>query len=92
MQFLSEKKNELKSNLPYGVTEVYATITAYNTDASGALVPNVTQYKIVKIFTNETKDGVVFVIEKKIEDENGVSIRYMVETTKLDSPVDGQKR
>ena len=46
MQFLSEKKNELKSNLPYGVTEVYATITAYNTDASGALVPNVTQYKI----------------------------------------------
>lgn len=46
MQFLSDKKNEVKSNLPYGVTEVYVTITAYNTDSSGKLLPNVTQYKI----------------------------------------------
>lgn len=46
MHFLSNKKNEVKSNLPYGVTEVYVTITAYNTDLSGKLLPNVTQYKI----------------------------------------------
>lgn len=53
---------------------------------------NVTDYKIVKIFTNKTKDGVVFVVEKRIEDENGVSIRYMVETTKLEHPVDAGSR
>ena len=47
MHFLSNKKNEVKSNLPYGVTEVYVTITAYNKDASGKLLPNVTQYKII---------------------------------------------
>ncbi|MBP5402424.1 MAG: DUF2259 domain-containing protein [Treponema sp.] len=80
----------------------YISVSVYDKDNNLAMTykagtpsvkrPNVTQYKIVKIFTNETKDGVVFVIEKKIEDENGVSIRYMVETTKLDSPVDGQKR
>ncbi len=46
MQFISDKSNELKSNLPYGVTEVYATITAYNTDENGELIPNVGQYKI----------------------------------------------
>lgn len=46
MQFLSDKKNEVKSNLPYGVTEVYVTITAYNKDSAGNLIPNVTQYKI----------------------------------------------
>ena len=46
MQFLSDKKNELKSNLPYGVTEVYVTITAYNTNEEGQLLPNISQYKI----------------------------------------------
>lgn len=54
--------------------------------------PNVTGYKIIRIFTNANKEGVVFVVEKKIEDENGTSIRYMVETTKLSEPVDGEKR
>ncbi|MBQ0163140.1 MAG: DUF2259 domain-containing protein [Treponema sp.] len=54
--------------------------------------PNVTGYKIIKIYTNANKEGVVFVVEKTIEDENGVSIRYMVETTKLSEPVDGEKR
>lgn len=53
---------------------------------------NVTNYKIVKISTNKDKTSVVFVIEKTVEDENGTSIRYMVETKKLDVPVDGKIR
>lgn len=44
--------------------------------------PNVTNYRIVKISTNKEKTSVVFVIEKTIEDNDGTSIRYMVETIK----------
>ena len=47
MQYVSDSSNNvLKSDLPYGVTEVYATITGYNTDTSGNLVSSVTQYKV----------------------------------------------
>lgn len=54
--------------------------------------PNVTGYKIIRIFTNANKESVVFVIEKTVEDENGTSIRYMVETKKLIAPVDEDER
>lgn len=49
--------------------------------------PNVTGYKIIKISTSEDRKSIVFVIEKTIEDENGVSIRYMVETKKLEKTI-----
>lgn len=46
MQFLSDDKHELKTDLPYGVTEVFAIITSYNSDGNGNIVSNVSQYKI----------------------------------------------
>ena len=46
LQYLSGSNTILKSDLPYGVTEVYATITAYNTDSNGNLIPNITRYKV----------------------------------------------
>ena len=47
MQYVSsDSVNEVMSDLPYGVTEVYATITGYNEDENGELVANVSEYKI----------------------------------------------
>ena len=46
LQFVSDSNKILKSDLPYGVTEVYASITAWNTDSQGNLVSNVTRYKV----------------------------------------------
>ena len=43
----------------------------------------VSDYKIVRIFRDEKKSGLVFVVEKIVEDSTGSSIRYMVETVKL---------
>ena len=43
----------------------------------------VSNYKIVRIFRDASKSGLVFVVEKTVEDSAGSSIRYMVETVKL---------
>lgn len=43
----------------------------------------VTGYKIVRIFRDEKKASLIFVVEKTVEDAAGTSIRYMVETVKL---------
>ena len=43
----------------------------------------VTDYKIVRIFRDSAKSGLIFVVEKTVEDSAGASIRYMVETVKL---------
>lgn len=49
---------------------------------------NVTNYRIVRIVTSKDKKSIVFVVEKTVEDENGVSVRYMVETKRLDKRID----
>ena len=47
MQFVSsDSVNEVMSDLPYGVTEVYARITGYNENENGELVSNISEYKI----------------------------------------------
>lgn len=60
MQFISDSGSELKSNLPYGVTEVYATITSENENEEGELVETITQYKVTLtkryIITTGTND------------------------------------
>lgn len=43
----------------------------------------VTDYAIEKIFSDRSGRNLVFVIEKKLSDVNGTSIRYMVETIRL---------
>lgn len=43
----------------------------------------VVDYKIVQIIRNKNKTGLIFVVEKTIEDATGTSVRYMVETVKL---------
>ncbi len=43
----------------------------------------VTGYKIVRIFRDSSKKGLVFVVEKTVEDSTGTSIRYMVETIRM---------
>lgn len=54
--------------------------------------PNVTKYKIVRIATSTDKQSIVFVVEKTIEDANGISVRYMVETKRLAAPVDSDEK
>lgn len=39
----------------------------------------VTGYKIEKIFCDEACRNLVFVVEKMVEDSNGISVRYMIE-------------
>ena len=40
-------------------------------------------YKIERIFCDKSGQSLIFVIEKMIEDDTGVSIRYMIEATKF---------
>ena len=40
-------------------------------------------YKIERIFCDKSGQNLIFVIEKMIEDDTGVSIRYMIEATKF---------
>ncbi len=40
----------------------------------------VSGYKIEKIMCDKSEHNLIFVVEKTVEDEDGVSIRYMVET------------
>lgn len=44
---------------------------------------NVLEYTIDRIFSDKSGRNLVFVVEKKMSDVNGVSIRYMVETIRL---------
>ena len=70
-------------------------ITVKKTDGSGKVLDSktagspsiwrkgVTGYKIDRIFRNKTGNNLIFVIEKTVEDQTGVSIRYMIETLGL---------
>ena len=40
----------------------------------------ISSYKIDKIFTDASGKSLVFIVQKKLEDSTGTSIRYMVET------------
>ena len=44
---------------------------------------NVLGYRIDRIFSDKTGRNLVFVVEKTLQDVNGTSIRYMVETISL---------
>ena len=43
----------------------------------------ITDYKIERIFCDNSERSLIFVIEKTLEDDTGISIRYMVEAAKL---------
>ncbi len=43
----------------------------------------VSGYKIDRIFSDEARRNLIFVVEKTVKDDSGTSIRYMVETVKL---------
>ena len=43
----------------------------------------ITNYKIERIFCDNSEKSLIFVIEKTLEDETGISIRYMVEAVKF---------
>lgn len=58
-------------------------IKSYKTGNPSIKRKNVTNYRIIRIFTDKSRKSVVFVVEKTIEDQAGTSIRYMVETIKL---------
>ncbi len=44
---------------------------------------NVVEYTIDRIFSDKSGRNLVFVVEKKLSDSTGISIRYMVETIRL---------
>ena len=43
----------------------------------------ITNYKVERIFSDDSGKNIVFIIEKTLVDDNGTSIRYMVETMEL---------
>lgn len=43
----------------------------------------ISNYKIEKIFCDKSEQNLIFVIEKILEDDTGISIRYMVEAVKF---------
>ena len=43
----------------------------------------VTNYKIERIFCDDSEQNLIFVIEKHFEDDAGLSVRYMVEAAKI---------
>lgn len=43
----------------------------------------VTNYKIERIFRDDSRQNIIFVIEKHYEDDAGLSVRYMVEAAKI---------
>lgn len=43
----------------------------------------ITNYKIERIFCDKSEQNLIFVIEKILEDDAGISIRYMVEAAKF---------
>ena len=43
----------------------------------------VSSYKIDRIFSDNSGRNIVFIIEKRVLDDTGTSIRYMVETIRL---------
>ena len=43
----------------------------------------VTNYKIERIFCDESEENLIFIVEKMIEDDTGISVRYMVEAASL---------
>ncbi|MCR5218443.1 cadherin-like beta sandwich domain-containing protein, partial [Treponema sp.] len=93
MQYTEDGKQIVKADLPYGVTEVYATITAYNTDEDGNLSENISQYKITLtkryVITTATSDsegtdsGLVVLANGKegnLIDYNASTLNYTVKT------------
>lgn len=45
----------------------------------------ITAYQIDRIFTDKSGKNLVFIIQKTLEDNKGISIRYMVETYTIDN-------
>ncbi|MGN0729215.1 DUF2259 domain-containing protein [Treponema sp.] len=45
--------------------------------------PGITAYQIERIFTDKSGKSLVFVVKKTLEDDTGISIRYMVETCEV---------
>ena len=43
----------------------------------------VTNYKIERIFCDDSEENLIFIVEKMIEDDTGLSVRYMVEAARL---------
>lgn len=60
-----------------------APVKSYKVGSPDIKRKGVSAYKIVRIFRDKAKSGLVFVVEKTVEDSAGTSIRYMVETVKL---------
>lgn len=44
----------------------------------------ISNYKIERIMTDESEKRFIFVVEKILEDDTGISIRYMVEAAEID--------
>lgn len=43
----------------------------------------VSNYKIERIFCDNSEQNLIFIVEKMVEDDTGTSVRYMIEATKF---------
>ena len=71
-------------------------IVNYNEDKDGKVIatkkvgsPDIVRkgicdYKIERIMCDESEQKFIFIVEKILEDETGISIRYMVEAAEID--------
>ena len=58
-------------------------ITSKKIGSPNIVRKGVTNYKIERIFCDKSEKNLIFIVEKMMEDDTGVSIRYMVEAAKF---------
>lgn len=58
-------------------------ITSQKIGSPDIVRKGISNYKIEKIFCDKSEQNLIFVIEKILEDDTGISIRYMVEAAKF---------
>jgi len=58
-------------------------VSRYKVGSPDIVRKGVSNYKIERIFCDPSGKNIIFVIEKMLQDETGVSIRYMVEAAKF---------
>lgn len=85
-QTINENKSGIKSSFYIDVTKKDSNgnvLTSQKVGSPDILRKGIKNYKIERIFIDNSKSKFIFVIEKTLEDETGISIRYMVEAAEI---------
>jgi predicted secreted protein len=86
VQTIKESKNSKKSSFYIDVVKKDSNgniLTREKVGSPDILRKGIKNYKIERIFMDKSETQFIFVIEKTLEDDTGISIRYMVEAAKI---------